>query len=531
MRNEVELRKRLVLGFVLCATISMTALGYAAETTAPRTATTKYGGILVLGNDLEVDQLGDPVARPYTSICFKTALPALETLLRYDKTGVAVPWLATEWKVSKDLDSITLTLRKGIKFHDGTDFNAQACKWNLERYRTSNNPELKAVKSIDIVDDSTIRLNLSKWDSTLLDTLAYIPGIMVSPTAYQKAGSTDKERSDWARVNPVGTGPFKFVSWNREIKIKYEKFNNYWQKGKPYLDGVEVVTISDVVTRFMSFRKGEVDVIPSVDPRDVRELEKEGKYIISMCNLSSLASCVAGDSAHPDSHFSDIRVRRALEYAVDKKTLVDALTYGYGKICNQYAAPGSWGLNPDVKGYPYDPGKAKQLLAEAGYPNGFKTKLISPNFGLYLPSPPAVQEYLRKVGIDAEIEMLASGAYQSVLRGGWKDSLIFLEGSQGFPDVTRNIISKISARMFMKETMLFPDDYEAALTNAVNAPDFATKQKWTWEVQKLLVDKYALVQYFFTQPRTTVINKKFQDTGFGVTFDVQWTPADAWMSK
>jgi peptide/nickel transport system substrate-binding protein len=529
MSNKIELRKDLLLGFVFSVVFYMTTLGYAAEMTSPRTTTARHGGILRIGEQVEAEQIGDPVGPSYTSTCFKRAVPVIETLLRYDKTGVVVPWLATAWKVSKDLDSITLTLRKGVKFHDGTDFNAQTCKWNLERYRTSNNPELKVVKSIDIIDDFTIRLNISKWDSTLLDTLAYTPGMMISPTAYQKAGSTDKERSDWARINPVGTGPFKFVSWNREVKIKYEKFSDYWQKGKPYLEGIEIVVIPNPVTRLLSFRKGEVDIITTVDPRDVKELEREGNYIVTMSNLSSLASCVAGDSAHRNSHFSDIRVRRAVEYAVDKKALVDALTQGYGNVCNQYAPMGSWGLNPDVKGYPYDPSKAKQLLAEAGYSKGFKTKLISPNFGLYVPIPPAIQEYLRKVGIDAEIEMLSSAAYQSVLRAGWQDSLLFLEGSQNFPDVARVIVDKISARMFMKGTMLFPDDYTAALTNAVNATDFATKQKWTWEVQRLLIDKYALVQFFFMQPRTNVINKKFQDTGFGVTIDAQWTPEDARM--
>ena len=169
------------------------------------------------------------------------------------RKGLPVPWLATGWKIAKDLRSITFTLRKGVKFHDGTDFNAEAVKWNLDRYRTSTNTELKSVESVEVLDPFTVKLNLSKWSSTLIDNFTMHAGMMISPTSFQKNGA------DWAKTHPVGTGPFKLAYWQRDTSVKFEKFPGYWQKGKPYLDGVEWVIIADMVTRTMAFKKGEAE--------------------------------------------------------------------------------------------------------------------------------------------------------------------------------------------------------------------------------------------------------------------------------
>lgn len=537
MRNKSLLGKLFLSVLTLCFVVSMPALVNAqgkteakpvpkAKVTVPTTKLTpQYGGILKITHALDADNLGDPTVRPMSSTGVRVGYMAVETLLRYDEKGVPVPWLATGYKVSKDLRSITLTLRKGIKFHDGTDFNAEAVKWNLDRYRTSANQELKAVESIEVVDDSTIKLNLSAWNSTLIDNLTTQAGMIISPTALQKNGS------DWCKTHPVGTGPFKFVSWQRDTSIKFEKFSGYWQKGKPYLDGIEWVIISDMMSRTAAFRKGEANVLLIVEPNDVKDLEKEGKYYFNTGGLSGLAICLAGDSGHADSPFADVRVRRAVEYAVDKKALVDSLTMGYGKVCNQYAYPGSWGVNPNVKGYPYDPVKAKKLLAEAGYPSGFKTKLYTPGWGTYVYPPPAIQDYLAKVGIEVEIEVVNQGRHQQLLRGGWQNSLLVQYVPMILPDATNNLAVNASCRSYLKGSIKCEDDYETVLTKALAAPNFETKKKLTWEAQKLLIDKYAILNFFYTQPRMNCFYKNVHDTGIGVTIDTQWTPESAWISK
>ena len=519
MRNKSVLWKLLLIAVMFYFTISMLGSAY-AQTTKP---TPRYGGILRIGHALDADHLGDPVFRPMSSTGVRIAVMAVETLLRYDENGVPVPWLATDWKVSKDLRSITITLRKGVKFHDDTDFNAEAVKWNMERYRISQNRELKAVSSIDVLDDSTVRLNLASWNSSLIDSLTTHAGMMISPTAYQKNGG------EWCRTHPVGTGPFKFVSWQRDARLRFEKFNGYWQKGKPYVDAIEWVIISDMMTRTAAFKRGEINVLLIVEPPDVKSLEKEGKYYFNTGGLSGLNISLAGDSGHQDSPFADVRVRRAVEHAVDKQTLVDALTLGYGKVCNQYAYPKTWGVNPDVKGYPYDPDKARKLLAEAGHPNGFKTKLYTPGWGNYVYPPPAIQEYLAKVGITAEIEVVNQGRHQTLLRGGWQNSLLVQHSPMILPDAVNNLASNASCKSYLKGSIICADDYEAILVKAQAAPDFETKKKLTWEAQKLLIDKYAILNFFYTQPRMNCFYKNVHDTGIGVTIDTQWAPEDAWI--
>lgn len=484
----------------------------------------QYGGILKIAHAVDADNLGDPVARPMSSTSVRVTYAAIETLLRYDEKGVPSPWLATGWKISSDFKSITFNLRKGVKFHDGTDFNAEAVKWNLDRYRTSTNPELKDVQSVEVVDAYTVKLNLSKWTSTLLDNFTVHAGMMISPTSFQKNGP------EWAKTHPIGTGPFKFVSWQRDSGVKFEKFMGYWQKGKPYLDGIEWIFIADTTSRTMAFKKGEVNVLLILEPQDVKELEKERKYYFSKGGLSGLNICIAGDSGHSDSPFADVRVRQAIEHAIDKKALVDTLTLGYGTVCNQYAYPGTWGLNPSVKGYPYDPDRAKRLLAEAGYPNGFKTTLYTPNWGNYVYPPPAIQQYLSQVGVTVDIEPVNQGRHQQLLRGGWRGILV-QHTPMILPDALSNLVTHASAKSYLKGSIAYCDDYEALLEKALAAPDFETKKKLTWEAQKLLIDKYALLNFLYTMPRMNAFYNNVHDTGIGVTTDTQWTPENAWIAK
>jgi peptide/nickel transport system substrate-binding protein len=349
-------------------------------------------------------------------------------------------------------------------------------------------------------------------------------GMMISPVSFQKNGA------DWAKTHPVGTGPFKLASWQRDTSVKFEKFADYWQKGKPYLDGVEWIIIGDMVTRTMAFKKGDVDVLLILEPSDVKDLEKEGKFYFTAGGLSGLNICLAGDSGHSDSPFADVRVRQALEYAIDKKTLVDKLILGYGKVCNQYAYPGTWGENPAVKGYPYDPAKAKKLLAEAGYPSGFKTTLYTPTWGNYVYPPPVIQQYLAQVGIEVQLEPVNQGRHQQLLRGGWK-GLLVQHTPMILPDATNNLAVHASCKSYLKGSVTCAPDYEDLLVRALNAPTFEAKKKLTWDAQKLLIDKHALLNFLYTQPRMNAFYKKVHNSGIGETIDTQWAPEDAWISK
>ena len=329
-----------------------------------------------------------------------------------------MPWLANEWKNDATAKTITVTLKKGIKFHDGTVFDANAVKFNWDQAILQKRAELANLKSVDVVDDNTVRANLAQWDNTIVKSLLISYGRMCSPTAFQKNGG-----EEWALTHPVGTGPFKFVSFQRDVKIEYEKNPDYWQAGKPYLDGIQIIMYADPTTRLLSLRGGELDMA-EIYPQDVKEIQALGKFTILKLNsgIGSALTSLMADSGHADSPFSKLQVRQAMSYAVNTKAIVDSIYYGQYLTTNQWGMPGSPVFNPNVKGYPYDPAKAKQLLADAGYPNGFKYKYMFQSE--YANEATAVQGFLKAVGIDVDLEPITQGRWSTAAQQGWNGAIM-----------------------------------------------------------------------------------------------------------
>ncbi len=206
----------------------------------------QYGGVLKI---IDIAEGAQPLGAPWEvmGIDVKILKPVVECLLNEDIKGNYHPGLATAWKIDTARNTITLTLRKGVKFHDNTDFNAKAAKWCIDQDIKAN--AVKGFLSADVVDDYTIRVNVDKYQNNFLNYLSSsYGGGMVSPTAYEKKGK------EWARSNPVGTGPFKFVSLDRNSKLTFAKWEGYWQKGKPYLDGIEFLFIRDPMTQQAAMR-------------------------------------------------------------------------------------------------------------------------------------------------------------------------------------------------------------------------------------------------------------------------------------
>ncbi|MFC1820222.1 ABC transporter substrate-binding protein, partial [Thermodesulfobacteriota bacterium] len=210
MKKEKVFRKLILCGFVFFIIAPMMAFGSDQQAKKSKPSEIKHGGILRISAREDPLTLGFPPTQKYQPSAVYVD-SCLETLARFDKTGAPVPWLATGWKTDTKAKTITLTLRKGVKFHDGTDFNAKAVKWNLDKCKAAHRGELTFLKSTDVIDNYTVRLNLSRMDSLLISNMAMTPGEMISPTAWEKAGSTDDERDSWCEKNPVSTGPFKFV--------------------------------------------------------------------------------------------------------------------------------------------------------------------------------------------------------------------------------------------------------------------------------------------------------------------------------
>jgi peptide/nickel transport system substrate-binding protein len=509
----------LLLGLMICA---------GCTTEAPA----QTGGILKIANKQDPVMIGNPSTNVYQPHPFY-ADTCVETLLRNDKSGAPIPWLASSWKQSEDGKTITLTLQKGVKFHDGTDFNAKAVQWNLEKFKGANRPELAKIKSIDIIDDYNLKITLSETDSMFLVNLTHTSGMMISPTSWNNAGTTDKERDAWCEKNPIGTGPFKFTSWQRTVKITYQKFENYWQKGKPYLDGVEWDIIADNLVQTAALKAGEIQMISAIEPQVAKDLGTQKDFIVSVPTGSSRIYMLMGDSVHPESPFSNIKVRQAVQYAVDTKAICNSIGYGYWEPTNQYASVGTWGYNPDVTGYPYNPQKAKQLLTEAGYPNGFKTTLTAMTGTTNQDLMTAVAGYLSGIGIEAKIDMVTQAAQQPMLsKNGWTNGMQFSPlGCE--PNELSGMTRYFSKEMHSSRvaSLFLPDEYMDLIAKASVAPNFDAMKSIVQQIQKVGTDKYCIAMYLNSMKTMAAKTNKLRDDNLSIINGLRWTPETALLSK
>ena len=503
------------VSFILVAAISF--LPAAVEGAPP-----KGGSLKIISVTGDVRSLGpSSEARIIWQLWY--AQPAIETLLKFNDQGLPAPHLAESWKIANDQKSITFSLRKGVKFHDGTDFDAEAVKFNLDAFLKGGRMDLEGISSIDVLDKHTVRLNLNPFSNVLLTNLAHLAGMISSPTALKKMGLEEFGR------NPVGTGPFKFKSWRRDLSIKYERFDDYWQKGKPYVDEIEFLHIKDPMTAVASFMAGDGHAIYGVPAQQAVEWRKKGLYNIRTPRQSHSVATV-GDSANPDSPFANLKVRQAVGHAIDGKAINEGILLGFNDLTNQFSGPKSWAYNKGTQGYAYDPAKSKKLLAEAGYPQGFKTTL----WWINVRSEPAVaagiQAYLKDVGIQAEVKLLEMSSWVDLCRKGWKNGLVVFACAQTVPDDLRNMMYFIEKYKFWK-SMDSPKEINDLIFKALRAPDFKTKAAMTQEINQLLADKYCLVNFMMITNGICAVKKEVHDSGLFEIALTQFNPADVYLSK
>lgn len=370
-----------------------------SQTTASPTtpAVNKYGGtlkIIIIAGPQNAGGLPWEVFGPdATSYQF-----CYDPLLRGDNKGGVVPWLATSYKLADDKKSVTFTLQKGVKFHDGTDFNAQAAKWNMDNY--IKNPMNQYWASTEVIDDYTIKVNFRMWVNTILNSFTGNAAWMISPTAFEKNGA------DWARNNPVGTGPFKFESFQRDVGYKVVRNPDYWQKGKPYLDAIQIAYIADPMTQKAAMQAGEYHMLQSEPSKTAKDLENAGlKTYFQLVTVYSFMP----DTAHPDSPYAKQQVREAVEYALDRESMATAFSNGYWKAQYQIPFPASSAFNPNFTlARKYDVNKAKQLLADAGYAQGFTTTILVNPAIIDRNIAVALQSNLAAIGITATLSFPAN---------------------------------------------------------------------------------------------------------------------------
>lgn len=485
-------------------------------------STPSSGGVLKLAMNNGAVNIGYmPQARTIEETIIGGA--ALETLTRFDSKGNFVPWLAVSWEQDIAGKTITYKLQQGVKFHDGTDFNASAVKWNLDQLLAVEKREFSNLASAEVVDDYTVKLNLKSWDSTMIETVTNFLWIM-SPDSFEKLGEDNFAKK------PVGTGPFVIDDFNQDVVVKFKKFDSYWQEGKPYLDGLEFHFIKDPMTASASFQAGDVDGYLMAPTNIIKELASGNNIVKLVSGLGARGGGFITDSANPKSPFADVKVRKAFGYAIDSEAILNSLFGDTVISTNQWGLSTTWSYNPKVEGQPYDPGKAKQLLAEAGYPDGFKTKLTGgPGDNDRLT---AVQAFLKEVGIDAQIDIVETGKYKDLTgaESNWEGIITY--NSRGDADLALYMSRNFApGGPLYANNILHPDDVTKLLSDAKVAPDQETKTKISHELQKLVYDEYALAypEYITTSP--AILKTYVKDSGINETYMTFFRPEDAKVAK
>jgi ABC-type transport system substrate-binding protein len=383
-----------------------------------------------------------------------------ETLLRSDQNGNLYGWLAQSYKIADDKKSITFTIRKGVKFTDGSDLTADVVKWNLDQYKQTQ-PKWA---SVQVVDPNTVRVNFTSWDNSLPAAFgdSQPSFFMVSEAAYDKVGKVG------LTSQPVGTGPFTVASFVMDSSMKLVKNPNYWgtdpktHQKLPYLDEVDYTFTADAASTLMMAKTGEVDmVLHTLTGQQLTDYKNLGWRVNFTSNSNDV---LVPDSNHPDSPWSKLEVREAAEYAIDRVTIAKMFGSGWLKAPTQIPPESTSAYQTN---YPlarnYDPAKAKQLLTQAGYPNGFKSTLIVWQGGNH-DIAALEQSYLSKVGIQVDVQFPDTGKFSTIVgpMGHYQNALLeapsTAQGATGLGCVT-------GAQFLFGKNILWPAD----LTQALNA--------------------------------------------------------------
>lgn len=459
-----------------------------------------------------------------------------ETLVKYkDENTEVQPGLAESWETSKDGKEWTFHLRKNVKFHDGTPFNAEAVKFNFERWMDKANPNHKggfeywgamfggfpgAVSKVEVVDDSTVKVILNKPMAPFIFNMAMPPFAIGSPAAIAKYGE------DFFK-NPVGTGPFKFVEWKKDDHATVVKNMDYWGE-KAKLDKIIFRVIPDNSARLMELQSGTIDIMTGVNPDDVKGIQTNPDLQLFL-RPSMNVGYLAMNNDKPN--LNNVKVRQAINYAINKQALIDAFYAGLAKPAKNPMPPSLWGYNDKVQDYGYDPAKAKALLAEAGLSKGFKTKLWAmPVARDYMPQPKeiaqAIQKDLAAVGIEAEIVTYDWGTYLEKGQNGEHDLyLLGWTGDNGDPDNFLSVLlSKENAKKGSAQNVSFykSDKVSDLLAKAQSELDQAKRTAFYEEAQLIIHEDAPMVPLVHSTPpiaaRKGVSNFIPHPTG-GETFD------------
>lgn len=471
--------KALAIAGVLAVTTALTPAAFAAKTD------------ITVGAQLEPPNL-DPTSGAAGAIDQVTYSNIFEGLTRFGSDGSINPGLAESWTISDDGTVYTFKLREGVMFHDGTSMDAEDVKFSLERTTAEESTNAQKalfadIASVDVVDPQTVKITLSKPNGNMLFNLAWGDAVIVAP-----------ESAANNATNPIGTGAFMFKDWVQGDRVELEKYPEYW--GEPAkLDKVTFKFISDPNAAFAAVMAGDVDTfMPFPAPENLPQFDADPRFRVIAGSTEGETILSTNNKMPP---FDNPKVREAVAHAIDRQAIIDGAMFGYGTPIGTHFAP-HHPAYVDLTGQSnYDPEKAKALLAEAGFADGFSTTLKLPPPSYARRGGEIIASQLRDVGIQTEISNLEWAQWlEQVFRG--KDF--------GLTIVSHTEPLDIGIYARPDYYFQYDDaDFQKIMADLNNATDPAERDKLLKAAQRKIADDY-VNGYLFQLANTGVVNAKLQ---------------------
>jgi peptide/nickel transport system substrate-binding protein len=363
----------------------------------------KPGGSITVGQELDIPGFDPLKVGVYDTSAQSAAALIFDTLTYLDEKGEPQPKLAMSWTHSDDYKTWTYKLRPGVKFHDGTPFNAQAVKDNYDRWKDPANKcrcafYISRIHDVQAPDELTVVFNLNDPSVTQPANFSF-----PSPTNVTHSPTAVRTKGDDYNRNPVGTGPYILKSWTAGDRIVLEKNPDYWNKGHPYLDRIILKPLPDAQSRFASLQSGEADIIwdDLADADNIQKAQKDPKLTVHSYTGSGAQVWAFNTKVAP---FDDVRVRQALVMALDRKTMSQTLANGLSRPATNPYGDGSWVKCKDDGALPYDVEKSKALIKEYGKPVDFKMLVTAEPRGRAIGQ--IFQQFWKRVGANMELEQV-----------------------------------------------------------------------------------------------------------------------------
>ncbi|SFL05985.1 ABC transporter substrate-binding protein [Halanaerobium salsuginis] len=523
------------LGFLLITACSFSVL--AAEEA-------EYGGTLNYPlpypqsiSTLEPGQSNDVTQSIVTKAIFST-------LVRVDEaSGKIVPDLAESYQVSQDGLNYIFNLRHGVTFHNGEAFTAEDVRFTFERildpkqasvatpiaqniagaadYIAGKTDHLTGIK---IIDDYTIKITLASLDVGFLDLIANEKAAILPEDYVTKVGN------DFG-MEPVGTGPFKFVELSQDEKVVVAAFKDYYA-GRPYLDKIQFIVMPEAATRTASFRSDELDV-DLVSAAQYKTYKNNPQYKDLLVEVPEVWVRTVIFNLDLEK-FQDKRVRQAFNYAIDKKLIVEKLLNGKATAATGWLPPSNIAYNPELKGYEFNPEKAKELMQAAGYTpeNPLEINIIGTNNPAWgIPVIEAAMPYLKNVGFKVTTEVVDGATWSTRARQGDFDAFIFSLGGETSPIKEMSLFfwSEIP-RTATNYGNYKNEEFDRLIEKALNTVDLEQRIKYVQAAEKVLVDDAAA--WFFNYNKAVMIRKPWVNGIVGNAREMTYQPfAKIWLNS